>query len=338
MATSASSSTATWGFPEDLKHEHSSSFYEESSSMPGSFYYKLKPDPESKAQSTQSKASSPSDSKASSNPKKKQRHWKPRQCRICLEVIQPWYRTASGNLSDIFEPAPQAEYISEDPSAGKLIRPCKCKGSSKYVHEGCLQAWRHADPSYGKRNYWSCPTCGFRYRLERMAWGRAISNTGTQLLLTLFIFFLAMFILGFVADPIINLYLDPYNTISSGSSLGGKLEPLLTDDETPTWLEHFLKGMASLGLLGFVKMLLALSPYHLWNLRSTGILSSGSRAGTNGRDRMGNVFWIGVLIGIGTFLWGVYRGVRVWSRRMLDRASERVVDVPQAENDDDDDD
>ena len=79
-----------------------------------------------------------------------------------------------------------------------------------------------------------------------------------EISLTVGIFMLAMFLLGFVADPIINLYLDPYDTITSG--VGKRDEPLLPEDyELNSWSEHFIKGLASLGLLGFVKVFFAVS-------------------------------------------------------------------------------
>jgi hypothetical protein len=105
----------------------------------------------------------------------KQRHWKPRTCRICLETVLPTFHPPPENLPGIFQSSPNVTYESEE---GRLIRPCKCKGTAKYVHEGCLQSWRHADPGYAKRNYWQCPTCGFRYHLMRLGWGRIISSIG----------------------------------------------------------------------------------------------------------------------------------------------------------------
>ena len=116
---------------------------------------------------------------ASSNPgQSSTRRYPPRTCRICLEVVNPTYQEPSPNIPGILNPTPTVAYISSDPQAGRLIRPCKCKGSSRFVHEGCLQQWRHADPAYGKRNYWQCPTCGFKYRLERMKWANWISSKG----------------------------------------------------------------------------------------------------------------------------------------------------------------
>ena len=109
---------------------------------------------------------------------KRSRTYSSRTCRICLETVYPSYEPAPNNLSSMFNPSPSVLYISSDPAAGRLIRPCKCRGSSRYVHEGCLQTWRHADPAYGKRYFWQCPTCGFKYRLERMKWAAWINSTG----------------------------------------------------------------------------------------------------------------------------------------------------------------
>ena len=236
---------------------------------------------------------------------KPRKHWPPRTCRICLETVGPTFHPPSETIPGMFQSSPSATYESSDPEAGRLLRPCKCKGSSKYVHESCLQAWRHADPDYGKRNYWQCPTCGFRYHLERMQWARWISSTATQITLTSFIFFMALFIMGFVADPIINLYVDPYSVLSSApfSKVGARLEPMFTDDNVTSWTEHFIKGLASLGLLGFVKVLFALSPWQWWNIRSSGIMNGGGRSGNTGRDRLASISWVVVIIGIATFLW-----------------------------------
>ena len=160
--------------------------------------------------------------------------------------------------------------------------------------------------------------------------------------LTISILFLAMFLMGFVADPIINLYLDPYTTVSSiplplRSSRAD--EANYAPEDPPSWTEHFIKGLASLGLLGFVKVLLAMSPWQWWNIRSSGILSGGGRpGGGTGRDRYASISWIVVLIGVGTFLWGVWKGVSAWSRRTLEKAGQRVMDVHGEEDDDEADD
>jgi RING-variant domain len=228
-----------------------------------------------------------------------QRHYPARTCRICLEEVLPSFEGTTGGIPSILHPAPNVKYISSDPSSGRLIRPCKCRGSQKYVHEGCLQEWRHADPAMGTRNYWECPTCKFRYRLERMRWSRYISSTFTQIAITLAIMLAAVFVFGFVADPIINLYLDPLDTITSLPS-GGR-PAIRFEDEQGSWIEHFLKGLASLGLLGFVKVFFAMGPLQWFNIRLNGGFGGRRRRG-GGRDRLEDISWTVVIIGIITFI------------------------------------
>lgn len=272
---------------------------------------------------TQSQPSGPSNSGGThthDQGTRRRTHWPPRQCRICLETVQPTFNVPSQNLPGFLQ---SSNVVYEDDS-GRLIRPCLCKGSSKYVHEGCLQAWRHADPSYGRRNYWQCPTCGFKYRLARLGAGRFIGSIATQITLTALILILFVFVLGFVADPIISLYVDPWGFLSPFSRSD---HYYFEDDEPCTWYEHFAKGFASMGVLGFLKALLA-SPISFFRL-------GGGRTRNTGRDRYEQVSWMIILIGVGTFLVAVYKGVRVWSRRTLEKAGERVMDV-QGDDDDDD--
>jgi hypothetical protein len=227
------------------------------------------------------------------------------------------------------------------------------------VHEECLSAWRLQNP-LEKRNYWQCPTCGYKYKLQRLSYGRWISSTAAQVALTVFIFVAAMFVLGFVADPIINLYLDPVSAIASVPDVvkdvkgRGRTASMVFEDEAAGWGEHFVKGLASLGLLGFAKFLFTLSPWHWFNMRGGGVYiggggwgggwgigglgGGGNRGrGVTGRDRLEQLSWITILIGIATFLYAVWKGVRAWSRRTLEKAGERVMDVPGADDDDEDD-
>lgn len=160
-----------------------------------------------------------------------------------------------------------------------------------------------------------------------MRWSKWISSTVTQVLLTIFILFSTVFVLGFVADPIINLYFDPVGTLTFSS--GDQIPvAVFAKDEDATWAEHILKGLASLGLLGFVKVIFAMSPWQWWNLRNSGIIGGGVRNGrATGRDRLESISWHLVAIGIATFLWAVWKAVRAWSRRTLEKAGERVADV-----------
>lgn len=117
------------------------------------------------------------------------------------------------------------------------------------------------------------------------------NNAAAQIALTGLILIAVIFVLGFVADPIINLYLDPWNFFSPWS---GSETSYLYEDESSTWYEHFAKGFASMGVLGFLKILIA-SPLSYFRI-------GGGRTRTTGRDRYEQVSWIIILIGVGTFL------------------------------------
>lgn len=189
-------------------------------------------------------------------------------------------------------------YVSDDPELGRLMRPCKCKGSQQYVHEGCLRAWRGASPS--DRNLWQCPTCKYEYRLSSLKWSRWLNSGILRIFLTATIMVIALFILGFVADPIINIWIDPAGAVMDvmTGGLDGFEEILdyMPEDEPNTWFVHFSKGLLSLGLVGLVKVFLGMGPLHWWNIRG-----GGGRRG-RGRDRLENVSWILVFIGVATFI------------------------------------
>ena len=166
--------------------------------------------------------------------------------------------------------------------------------------------------------------------------------TAAQITLTILIMTSMVFILGFFADPILNLYFDPWSTLMPWASSSRDIyyEP---EDEIASWGEHFAKGFAGMGVLGFLKVIVA-SPLSYFRI------GGGGRGRTTGRDRYEQVSWIIILIGVGTFLavrigpgniefatdttQAIYKGVRVWSRRTLERAGERVMDV---QGDDDND-
>ncbi|KAI9644174.1 hypothetical protein NHQ30_007527 [Ciborinia camelliae] len=254
----------------------------------------------------------------------RRRYSSPRQCRICLETVEPTFEIPIEGIPSMLNPQPRVTYTSEDPELGRLMRPCKCNGSQRYVHEGCLTAWRHAGSLRVERNYYECPTCKFRYHLQRMQWGHWVSSTFTQLCLTLAILFATVFIMGYMADPIINLYLDPYDTIVSMPLRGETGQDFhLVDTESTTWTEHLLKGLTSLGVLGFIKVFFAISPLHWWNVRQTGIF--GGRAAR--RNRLENISWALVIIGVGAFLVTIWKWIRSWSRAVLEKAGETVIDV-----------
>lgn len=221
-----------------------------------------------------------------------------RKCRICLEWVPPTYDDV-GVLGGLRKRRPRRQYISED--GDRLISPCLCKGSIKYMHEGCLKLWMNENPLKG----YKCDICKYQYRMERLSWAQRLRSPVISLMMTLAILFVTVFILGFVADPILGLWLDPVGTITDSIIPGARFaeEDIIDLGEADSWFEHLLKGVFSLGLLGFVKAFLAMSPWQWWNLRTSGIVSGGARRAGTGRQRMENINLTLVLIGVLTFLY-----------------------------------
>ncbi|AEO71721.1 uncharacterized protein THITE_2058495 [Thermothielavioides terrestris NRRL 8126] len=278
-------------------------------------------------------ASETTSSSPGPTPTRNQRHYKPRTCRICLEVVNPSTEIDDSLAGRVFSSRARVRYVSEDPELGRLLSPCKCKGSQKYVHEGCLRAWRNAAP-LSDRNYWRCPTCQFEYRLERLRWSRWISSKLLRAALTFVIMVVTIFVLGFIADPIIDFWVDPLGSIAETLFDGLDLEldePVLADYETSSWSIHFLKGFLSLGLLGFLKSMFILSPWNWFNIRLGG--GRGRR-----RDRMQQVNWALVVIGVVTFLGATWKFVSHICAKTLEKASDRVMDVQEDGPDEDDED
>ncbi|GAP83773.1 putative ring finger domain-containing protein [Rosellinia necatrix] len=256
-----------------------------------------------------------------------------RKCRICLEWVPPTYED-TGVLGGIRNRRPKRQYISED--GDRLISPCLCKGSIKYMHEGCLKLWMNENPSKG----YKCDICKYQYRMKRLSWAQRLRSPFISLLMTLAILFVAIFMLGFVADPILGLWLDPVGTITDSVIPGSRFtdEDILDLGETDGWFEHLLKGVFSLGLLGFAKVFFAMSPWQWWNLRTSGIVSGGARRAGTGRQRMENINLTLVLIGVMTFLYTVWKATRKYTERTLDRASQKILNVRTDEDSDDEDD
>ncbi|KAF2994763.1 hypothetical protein E8E14_001171 [Neopestalotiopsis sp. 37M] len=263
---------------------------------------------------------------------------KPAECNICRDVVYPTYKEPE-ILDKIRGRKPRKVYENEE---GRLICPCKCTGSIKWIHESCLQEWRYSQA--GTENQWRCNRCGYRYQFERMDWARRLRSPIMAFLLAVLIVITTIFLLGFVGDRILDLWLDPFGTVYEalgGESdewdvdvdLGGGLGIPIRDIDQGSWSFHFLKGLFSLGLVGFVKAFVAMSPFQWWNLRQAGVVGGGGRRRGTGRDRLEDVNLLLVLIGA-----AVWKGTRKWTQNALDKASERIVNAQPVDDDDDEDD
>ena len=115
--------------------------------------------------------------------------------------------------------------------------------------------------------------------------------------MTVLILIAAIFLLGFVADPIINLYLDPWSFFMPWTWWSFDPSYYANVQESSTWTEHFAKGLAGMGVVGCMKVIAA-SPFNYFRLGGGG----RRRGRTTGRDRAEQVGWLVILIGVMTVM------------------------------------
>jgi hypothetical protein len=253
-----------------------------------------------------------------------------RNCRLCHEEVVPTVTVSNPSLPTPFR-STTVTYISEE--GGKLIKPCKCKGTQRYIHEDCLADLRAKSPQ--KNAYLKCDLCGFQYNTKRLFIHDILLSRVARMVLTILLVAFLMFVLGFVADPIINLYVDPVGTLAGQHYW----EPVTVDNigeraDDSWWIQHFMKGLVSVGVMGFFKAVLLANPWQFWNLRHSGLLGGSTRT-TTGRDRAVNISWIAVVIGVGSALYFFYQQVAKFSQSTLSRFANNVIEVQM--NDDDED-
>ncbi len=250
-----------------------------------------------------------------------------RQCRLCFEECEatvelPPPGSASQNARIKYHSA-------EDPSLGQLISPCNCTGSARFIHEGCLEAWRKNAAQ--KKHFWECNICHYQYQFSRLGWARLLENPAAHFTITAMASLFLVFIFGYVADPIINLYIDPY----SATSTSRLWTPIKVSDigEDSSWLQHFYKGLASLGVLSFARVLFMANPWHWYNLRNSGLAHGTTRPGATGQERVANISWVVLVIGVMTFLYTVFKAMNSLTRWFLEKAAFHIKEVPHDDDD-----
>ena len=191
-----------------------------------------------------------------------------RECRYCGDEVKGAVM-AKSQVNPFAMQKWQLQYTDDDPQKGKLLRPCKCKGTMRYVHEGCLNAWASSDSSRSS----ACPTCKVKYNRTETRGSKILTSWWLKLSVTFVILWFAMFLLGFIADPIINLYVDGASTIfeqarapTTYSRKRGVFKKVTVNEygEIGSWTQHFMKGLASLGVLSFARVMILANPWNYW--------------------------------------------------------------------------
>jgi hypothetical protein len=134
----------------------------------------------------------------------------------------------------------------------------------------------------------------------------ALSSTTTTFIATTTILLAIVWVLGFVSGPILSAYLDVSEDLELPVERGG-------------WAEHFLRGLASLGLLGVAKVIYLIGPGSWWNLRNSGVLG--------GRERVNRISWLLVAFGVANFFVWLWKKVGAVVRERMDSLAGDVLEV-----------
>ncbi|KAF9360943.1 hypothetical protein BGX26_006937 [Mortierella sp. AD094] len=247
-----------------------------------------------------------------------------RQCRICLGGTD------------------------EEDTLGRLISPCLCKGSMKYVHVECLNAWRARSPK--RESHYKCDTCKYSFSFRRTSFARYLAHPLTVFVLTIIVFVAAVFAAGFAMKLLLYLLMDepqefiyPVDIDDYEDDELVQLKESVVIFKTPDSLRavfridktHMVFGSFFVSIIGFLQLLLST----IWMGGGGGVfriggfgLGGGRRRGARGeRQReagIGGILMIVILIfGLFKSVYMTYQFVHRVSRRVLAKAELMVLEV-----------
>lgn len=225
----------------------------------------------------------------------------------------------------------------EEASLGRLISPCKCKGTMKYVHLACLNAWRNASNSRGlssESSFFKCSSCLYKYNFSRTWLASLVTNFGVRFLLTLSILLMLVFSGGFCSKFILSkadFAIPNPETDITAEDFANLLDLTRID-----W-GHFVLGTIFVGVVGFILFLVQMV---LWGTISVLGLRfpifvyqrDGQRSGSRGKAEFGaaSIFLlIIVVVGICQSLYTIYSTVNTYSKRWLEALGAQILEVEE---------
>jgi len=223
----------------------------------------------------------------------------------------------------------------EEDNLGRLISPCQCKGTMRYVHVECLNHWRLQ--SQKKTSFFQCDECKYKYAFRRTKMAKFATNEFILTLVTLSLFALCVFLGGFLAKFFLYLFPLTGDLVDEEESEDDLVEPLFTEPITVSTIFtidyfHVVLGFMFVGLVGFLQLFFSLmwfGPLPSWNTFRIGSASGGG----SGRRADGfTVFFFTIIIILGTLkaTWGMYKLVRSASRKLLEKVEMTILEVNEA--------
>jgi magnesium-transporting ATPase (P-type) len=183
---------------------------------------------------------------------------------------------------------------------GKLFRPCLCKGTQAYIHEGCLNSWRQNTNNASQ--VYECPTCHYKYKFSRIWYAHLLTNNITVILVTLLTIIFSVILVGFFIRNIIFLLV--------GIKLSKNVFALST--KIVWW---------SMLTIGFIAMLLII-------VKENDDLNLNNIIDINYFDGLFTVFgYMFSLTGFCIFVKNIYGLVQSYMLSILTRLGEQIMEV-----------
>lgn len=130
----------------------------------------------------------------------------------------------------------------DDPENNTLINPCRCKGSSKWVHTQCLNDWRAT--SINPEAFTTCLICKYTYRTQQVV---NIKTHFKQFNLFLARHSIIFFLINLIGITLLSLVLIKFDTHHKILSLflGKNKEKVIMLSEEDSWdgfINYFLNS------------------------------------------------------------------------------------------------
>jgi hypothetical protein len=147
----------------------------------------------------------------------------------------------------------------DEEELGRLISPCKCSGTAKYVHILCLQEWRKRSTAAGSsKSFFECDLCKYQYSFRQTRYAAILMSWKSKTVATLVLLWSWAFALGFMAHPLLETHVTDEDIELILQFPNIFLQMIGVDIKTRLvpqngWIEHQFLGTACIGLLGLIK-------------------------------------------------------------------------------------
>lgn len=223
-------------------------------------------------------------------------------------------------------PTPACRICLGGTEAGRLISPCLCTGTMRFVHAECLNAWRAA--SSNPQSYYHCDQCRYRYSFGRTTYANILRSALVLHLFTIVAFLGTVVLCGHLAFLVEPLFMGDSGFTSFPEAWNDTLTEMLangTDLEVEFVREKFIEPLSSVSIAGlnFLHLMVGLSLVGFAGFVSMRIfwvpIFGGHADGIEGP--------VIIVIGVVRVLCGIYYIFKALSGRLLHAAESCILEV-----------